>query len=913
MDRDATSAQVRLLGDLLGRTIAAIEGEGRLDLVEQVRALSIAHRRGDDAAGPQLTRLLTDISADDAFVVVSAFAAWFRLINLAEDQAMVRQLTADRVHAGEAGEPHSETLLAAVHTLAEWGLSAEQAAAAIAEVHVRPVMTAHPTESKRRTTLTKLGRIAGALRDLDAHPVTPEKRAHLERYLAEELASLWLTDETRIRPPSVIEEVRNGLYWTEAVLFDLVPRLHRDLRDAFDAVYPDQPVEVDNFLRLGSWIGGDRDGNPKVTPEVTEQTLREHQLMSLKLLRRSIDRLHAHLSVSARRGTSDELAARLDELRRLLPEESADVERRYPSQPHRQFLALVYQVLLHTERLARRPWRLDPEVDPRSYTHAGELVADLELLRASLRSAGAELIADGRLRSLQIQAEVFGFHLVTLDVRQHARRHAAALGTVLRQYGEEQDYEQLPEAERVALLTAELRSLRPLTPAVLAFDDETNETLEVFRVIRRAHERLGADAIDTYIISMTEQVSDVLSVLVMARDAGCDRGLDVVPLFETVDDLVNAPRVLEELLTCAPYREHVRDRGDHQQLMIGYSDSNKDAGYLAATWQLHRAQRELVRVADAHGVKLTVFHGRGGSIGRGGGPANAAIRAQPPEAVRGRLKLTEQGEVIAARYRDPVLAHRHLEQILHAVLLTAAPDRPPTTDARTDELLDELAALARKAYRELVHDTPELVDYLHEATPLDAIGELNIASRPARRQAGRGIEDLRAIPWVFAWTQCRVHLPAWYGLGSALHEWAGDDPARWTQLQELVAGSPLVQTILDNVEMALAKADLRIAASYAALARPETRDVVFPRLRAEYDRTASALLRIRGHDQLVGHDADLAEVLRLRDPYLDPLHGVQVALLHRLREEHDDATAELLREAVLVATNGIAAGQRNTG
>ncbi|MEX2502086.1 MAG: phosphoenolpyruvate carboxylase, partial [Trueperaceae bacterium] len=333
-------------------------------------------------------------------------------------------------------------------------------------------------------------------------------------------------------------------------------------------------------LRLGSWIGGDRDGNPNVTPEVTERTLGEHQLMALKLLRRSIDRLHAHLSVSARRGTNDALAARLAALRDLLPNEAADVERRYPSQPHRQFLALVYQVLLHTERLAGRPWRRDPEFDPRSYAHAGELVADLQLLRESLRSVGAELIADGRLRSLQIQAEVFGFHLVTLDIRQHARRHMSAIAAVLRHYGEQDAYEQLAEAERVALLTSELDSPRPLTPAVLGFDDETNETLEVFRVVRRAHERLGAAAIDTYIISMTEQVSDVLGVLLMARDAGCDDGLDVVPLFETVDDLVRAPQILEELLTCPPYRAHVRARGEHQQLMIGYSDSNKDAGYL---------------------------------------------------------------------------------------------------------------------------------------------------------------------------------------------------------------------------------------------------------------------------------------------------------------------------------------------
>jgi phosphoenolpyruvate carboxylase len=913
VDREATSAQVRLLGDLLGRTIAEIEGEDRFGLVERVRALAVAHRRGEAEAAPELTRLLADIPADDALVVVSAFASWFQLINLAEDQAMVRQLTTDRIAAGERGEPHSETIRAAVETLASWGLSAEEAAATIGEVAIRPVLTAHPTEAKRRTVLTKLDRAAGALGDLDAERVTPEHRAHLERYLAEEISSLWLTDTTRVRPPSVIDEVRNGLYWIDAVLFDLVPRLHRDLRDAFAAVYPGHHLDVGGFLRFGSWIGGDRDGNPNVTAAVTERTLREHQQLAIRLLRRSIDRLHAHLSVSERRGTTPELAARLDQIRELLPQEAADVDRRYPRQPHRQFLALLYQVLQRTEDRAGKPWRADHRVDPRTYAAAAHFVGDLQLLRDSLRSVGAHLIADGRLRALQIQAEVFGFHLVTLDLRQHADRHRAALTAVFRRYGDADDWAAVPEDEKVAMLTHELTLARPLTPAVLDFDDATDETLELFRLVRRAYDRLGEDAIDTYIISMTEQVSDVLGVLVMARDAGCADGLDVVPLFETVADLERAPHVLETLLTNGPYREHLRRRGDHQQVMIGYSDSNKDAGYLTATWYLQRAQRALVRVADEHGVKLTLFHGRGGSIGRGGGPANAAIRAQPPEAVRGRLKLTEQGEVIAARYRDPVLAFRHLEQLLHAVLLTAVPDRPPTTTARGDEVLDELAGLARQAYTELVHDTPELVDYLHEATPLDAIGELNIASRPARRQAGRGISDLRAIPWVFAWTQCRVHLPAWYGVGAAIESWAGDDEARWAELAELVEASPLLQVILDNVEMALAKADLGITADYAALARPEVRDAVFPAIEAEHDRTRAALRRLRGRDELLGGDPELADVLRLRDPYLDPLHAVQVALLLRLREGRGTEEEEAVREAVLVATNGIAAGLRNTG
>ncbi len=913
MDRDATSAQVRLLGDLLGSTIDEIEGEDRFALVERVRALAIEHRDGDPDAGPALSELLQGITADDALVLTGAFAAWFRLINLAEDQAIVRQLIVDRQAAAEQDEPFADTIVESMQRLAARGITGERIGEVLAGLAIRPVLTAHPTESNRRTTLTKLGRVATVLRRFDQEILSPEARADLERYLAEEVASLWLTAETRTRPPTVIDEVRNGLYWIDAVVFDLVPRLYREFHDAVRRVYPGTEIEVGRFLRFGSWIGGDRDGNPNVTLEVTEQTLREHQLLAIKLLRRSIGQMHAHLSVSAERGATRQLTDRFEQLRSLLPEEAEEILERSPAQPHRQFLALVYRVLLVTGQQADRPWRADRVIDPRSYGHAEELTADLQLLRDSLREARADRIADGRVRDLQVQAEVFGFHLATLDLRQHADRHRAALTAVFHRYGDTDDYANLPEADKQALLAHELSIARPLTPAVLDFDEDTNQTLGLFRLVRRAYERVGHDAIDTYIISMTKEVSDVLAVLVMARDAGCDEGLDVVPLFETVDDLERAPQVLERLLTTPVYRDHVHRRGDHQQVMIGYSDSNKDSGYLSATWQLQKAQRSLAAVADEHGVALTLFHGRGGSIGRGGGPAAAAIRAQPPESVRGRLKLTEQGEVIAARYRDRALAHRHLEQLISAVLVTARPDRRKKTTDRADEVLDELAALSREAYQDLARGTPELIDYLNEATPLAAIGELNIASRPARRQPGRGIDDLRAIPWVFAWTQCRIHLPAWYGIGHALHTWAGEDEHRWDELRELTAASPLLRVTFDNVEMTLAKADLRIAEDYARLARDEVRSSILPRIVSEHDRTVSGLLRITGHDELVSHDPELREVLRLRDPYLDPLHLLQVALLQRLRQEPDNGDAGTLRRAVLVATNGIAAGLRNTG
>jgi phosphoenolpyruvate carboxylase len=910
VDQEATRQQVRLLGDQLGTAIAEIEGSEQLDLVERVRGLAVAHRAGEPDAGPELAALIEQVPAEQALVVVAAFATWFHLVNLAEDQALVRELVETRQAAGDGGAPLEESVEAAVDSLAA-ELEPEEIAETVAALRIRPVLTAHPTEAKRRTVLTKLARVATALQRLDGERLTPETRGAVVEGLAEEIASLWLTEETRVRPPTVIDEVRNGLYWIDATLFDLVPRLHRELRDALARHGVD--TDPGRFLRFGSWIGGDRDGNPFVTTEVTEQALREGQTLAIRLLRRSIDRMHAHLSVSARRGTSAELAERLDELRAVLPEEAGDVERRYPQQPHRQFLALVYQVLLRTERAARRPWRTDHRVPEGAYGHAGELVADLRVLRESLRAVGGHALADGRVLDLQVQAEVFGFHLVTLDLRQHARRHRQALAALFARYGDTDDWEGLAERERYDVLVRELGTARPLTPDLLDFDDETNETLEVFRLVRRAYDRIGRDAIDAYVISMAEQASDVLAVLVMARDARVDHGLDIVPLFETVDDLQRAPEVLDRLLGEPAYRRHVAARGDHQQVMVGYSDSNKDGGYLAAAWQLDRAQRALVAVADRHGVALTVFHGRGGSVGRGGGPANAAIRAQPAEAVRGRLKLTEQGEVLAARYRDPMLAHRHLEQILHAVVSTTLPGAPAGPEGDDADLLGELATRAREAYRDLVHGTPSLTTYLHQGTPLDAIAELNIGSRPAKRSQAAGIGDLRAIPWVFAWTQCRVHLPAWYGIGSALAGWAGHDTARWARLRELVARTPMLKTALDNVEMALAKSDMEVATDYAQLADDGVRSAVLPRIVVEHDRTVDALRRVRGRDHVLAGAPELDEVLRLREPYLDPLHLLQVALLRRLREDPEGPDVDLLREALLVATNGIAAGQRNTG
>jgi len=908
--RDPAASQVRLLGDLLGRSVASVDGDDRLALVERVRTLSVAHRRGADDA--ELQALLRDLPAEDARIVARAFAAWFHLVNLAEDQAQARSLIDARHTSAAQGHPHGETLLAALTTLRDAGTPADDVARLLHDLRVRLVLTAHPTETRRRSVLAKLVRTADLLRRLDTAPLSPEDRADLTRQLSEEVTALWLTDETRDRAPTVVDEVRNSIFWFDASIFWVVPRIMRELRAAVAATYPELTPTFERPLTFGSWVGGDRDGNPNVTATVTAAALDEHQRMALQLLRRSIEGMHAHLSVGISRGVSPELAARADDLAALLGDGDGP-EWRYADQPYRRFLALVHRRLGRTAATLARPWAERTTPDD-AYAGADELLDDLRMLQRSLRDAGAGELADGRLADLVVQAEVFGFHLATLDVRMHARTLRASVAELLARYGDLPGGDRDTPEDLHALLVRELDEPRPLTPARLDHGPTTADTIALFRTVRTAQERLGPRAVDTCIVSGTEHVADVLAPLVLARDAGCAGGLDVVPLLESATALRNAAALLDELLSIPAYRAHVTARGDHQTVMVGYSDSNKDSGYLAANWQLQQAQTDLVRVADAHGVRLTIFHGRGGSVGRGGGPANAAIRAQPPETIRGRFSMTEQGEVIASRYRDPMLAHRHLELTLHAVLVNSGQRGSGDDTGRLAEVMDALAATSRATYRERVADAPMLRDYLETATPVEAMGRLNIASRPARRREGGGIEDLRAIPWVFAWTQSRANLPGWFGIGSALEAWAGEDDARWAELRDLTARHPLLEATLANAEMVLAKTDLRIHADYARLADAPVRDGLLPAIVEEHDRTLRALVRLRGGEALLDHDPELRDVLALREPYLYPLHVTQVALLERLAPDADDEPhAELLEDAFLVATNGIAAGLRNTG
>jgi phosphoenolpyruvate carboxylase len=911
--RDRLSEQIHLLGDMLGRTIVEQEGEPLFDLVEEVRGLAKAHRGGDEAAGERLLLRVEALPLAESRGVVKAFATYFKLVNLAEEEERVRVLRRRAREAYEKGAAVGETVEAAVRELREAGLGPDEMQALLDRLLVMPVFTAHPTEAKRRTILTKLARIADTLRALDLSDPTPEETRARHEEVREELVSLWQTEETRAYKPDVMDEVRNGLYYFES-LFDLAPGVTRALERAVAAHYPGARVRP-AFLRFGSWIGGDRDGNPYVTVAVTEETLRAHNDLALRLLRRGIERLHGHLSSTERLGVLPELVESLRRDAAVFPEEARRGEERYRRQPYRQKLVYVYRRLGATLEAAVRPWRADHRPRSGTYADVHELLDDLRLLQTSLRRHRGERLADGRLGTLVRQAEIFGFHLASLDLRQHSGRHTAALAEVLRRYALAPDFETASDEERSRILTGEILAGRPFAPHRLDFSPETNEAVDLFRLVRRAHERTGPSSVESYVVSMTRGPSDLLSVLLLARDAGVAERLDVVPLFETVADLHAAPATMERLFENPAYAGHLRARGAAQMVMLGYSDSNKDAGYLTANWELHRAQRALAALCARHGVRLTLFHGRGGTVGRGGGPTNRAVLAQPPESVGGRLRLTEQGESITNRYTNAPLARRHLEQLVHAVLVSSAkrPMASPSRGGSWEKAMEDLSPRAERCYRGLVHETPALVRYLQAATPLEEIGRLNIGSRPTRRAPSGGLSDLRAIPWVFAWTQSRVVLPGWFGLGSALEDWAGEDATRWKLLGSMYREWPFFKTLVDNAQLALRGADMLIARVYAMLAAPADREAVFPRLSEEYARTEAALARLTGQRELLDEAPWLQRSIRVRNPYIDPMNYVQVALLRRLRAVAPGADAEDLGDTVRLSVNGIAAGLRNTG
>lgn len=916
---EATQARlretIRLLGNLLGETIVEQEGPDLFALEEELRALTKAQRQGDAGAGARIAAMTGGVVEDfeRTRAVLKAFTTYFLLINLAEEQQRVRVLRQRSQIAQEQGAPYRETIAEAVARLAEEGLDAHDMRRLLAELYILPVFTAHPTEATRRTILLKLRAIAAMLYELDLHDLLPGEEAELLTRIREIVVALWQSDETRDRRPTVLDEVRHGLYYFETTLFDLVPRIYQEVEAALARYFPGERFDVPAFLQYGTWMGGDRDGNPYVTLQVTEDTLREQKGRILKLYAQAVEGLYEHLSVGKTHvGFSQPFLDSLAGDLAAAPQEEWEVLERFSLEPYRQKLILVYRRLMASVHENDQPWK-DRVHTPRAYHHVREFLADLNLIRESLEANRGERLAAGRLSALICQARVFGFHLASMDIRQHSSRHRQATAEVLERYLPDLDYVNLPEAEKIALLSQEIASPRPLT-ARLDFSEETNEILGLFRLIRLAHAEVGPESIQTYIISMTTQVSHMLEVLLFAKDAGLFGQIDVAPLFETIADLEDAPATMTAIFENSVYQAHLAQRGNQQQIMIGYSDSNKDGGYLRATWMLYQAQRALARTCDAHGVRFTLFHGRGGSIGRGGGPANRAILAQPPESIRGRIKLTEQGEVVSARYANKEIGHRHLEQLVNAVLLSSGKRPGVAHEAAWSGALDEMSRLSEIAYRALVTD-PAFLRYFHQATPIDPIGQLNIGSRPAKRKASAGISDLRAIPWVFSWTQSRVNLPGWYGLGSGIADWmaAGQGDEGLAQLREMYARWPFFRTALDRAQVSMRRADMVIAPLYAQLADAAIRQTIFGAIQAEYARTEAVILAITGQEKLLDNEKWLQRSINLRNPYVDPMNYIQVALLKRIQSEPDLSEDPNLRQVVLLSVNGIAAGLQNTG
>jgi phosphoenolpyruvate carboxylase len=900
------STTIHLLGEALGEVLRAQESAALFETEEGIRALAKARRLGDGAAGARLTGTIAALSNDDARATASAFAVYFDLVNLAEEVHRVLALRA-REHSLHPA-PIAESIGAAVEALAARGTTPGQMAEVLRALRVELVLTAHPTEAKRRTVLSKLQRIAEALRRLAEPGLLPREREALSAALRAEITELWLTDRARTVRPAVTDEVRTGLYFVDAVFWDALPRILDDLDAALRAHYPTLAARP-GWLTLASWIGGDRDGNPAVTAAVTAETLRLHRGLAVERHRRSLQELARRLSVSGRRCPPPPALAAWLQARRPLPAHVAYLEQRYAHEPYRLAVSLLAADLDAASREDMTA-RLLEDTPHRARLKADELQQVLELVAGAL----PETLAADRLRLMRRRLETFGLHAARLDVREDSSRLAEAVGRALDGLGIVKDFERRDDAERAALLVRLLPDARPrpaaLASVVSAMDEQSAETWRLFRLLTRAARLYGGASLGPVVVSMTRSAADVLAVLLLSRWAGGGPGVTVVPLFETLADLDAAPRIMAELLSLPVYAANVQACDGEQMVMIGYSDSNKDCGYLAASWALYRAQESIAQVCDAHGVALTLFHGRGGSVARGGGPAGRAIRAQPPGTVRGRFRVTEQGETIASRYAEHDLAHRHLEQIVSAVLLASA---EPVGDVPSDwrAAMDTMAEAGREAFLELVERTPGFLDYWRAATPIEEISRLRLGSRPAAR--GRGMltrADVRAIPWVFSWMQSRFNLPGWFGLGSGLRV---AEPAR---LRAMYAGWPFFRALLDNAEMSLLKADLGIAALYSELV-PDRHlaDTIFASMAAEYARTREAILEATGHRELMEGDPVIQRSVQLRNPYVDPLNYLQVEMLRRLRAlpDPDGPEAEHLREVIVLTVNGIAAGLRNTG
>jgi len=911
---------IRLLGRILGDVIREQEGKDAFELIERVRKLSVAYRLKSDAqAGRALDRLLKNLSGDQTVSVIRAFSYFSHLANIAEDRHHVRR----RMHHEGQGHLQEGSLAMTFERLAEADIRATEIARTLKHAYISPVLTAHPTEVQRQSILGAERAIAELIGGRDELR-TERDRDENTALIRARVTQLWQTRMLRTAKLTVSDEIENALSYYHATFLRQIPRMYREIEEALPG------HEIASFFRMGNWIGGDRDGNPFVTEATLQMALRRQSETVLRFYLTEVHSLGSELSMSA-------MLAPVTAQMQALAERSPDHNAHREDEPYRRALIGMYARLAATLHDLTGTEALRHAVAPESpYLNAEEFLADLRVIEASLHSHHAGALVGPRLRPLMRAVQVFGFHLATVDLRQSSDKHEAVIAELLKTARIEAGYSALAEADKRALLLRLLDDARPLRVRAAQYSEHAMGELSIFETAGRMLQRFGRDSLRHYIISHTETVSDLLEVLLLLKETGLMRGelhehavtdLIVVPLFETIGDLRNAAPIMREFYALPGVAAMMKASGAEQDIMLGYSDSNKDGGTFTSNWELYRAEIALVELFEGlgreHGLTLRLFHGRGGTVGRGGGPSYQAILAQPPGTVNGQIRLTEQGEVIASKYAHPEIGRRNLETLVAATLEATLlhPAKQPKMGAPKAFLdaADAISDASYAAYRKLVYETPGFTAYFFSATPIREIAELNIGSRPASRKATRAIEDLRAIPWGFSWGQCRVALPGWCGFGSAIEQFLGKDAKqrkeRLALLQKMHRQWPFFRTLMSNLDMVLAKSDLGIAARYVELV--EDRKLgkrIFGLVKAEWQRTHDALTLITGEKRRLESNPTLARSIEHRFPYLDPLNHLQVELMRRYRNGRDgDPGMDRVKRGIHISINGVAAGLRNTG